>query len=98
MQISLQYISDAPLNPAREATLKRCLFDCLQEHPDCAEGGIKLGDVEHYFGYEVVDDEVIEVVVLPRGVAEILLNKIDLSTHEAFNPLPGRHDERWGRP
>jgi hypothetical protein len=56
-----------------------------------------LMGIECFFTYHVESDRIVATVV-PRDLAEAVLNEQGLSTHEPWSPLPGRSDRRWGKP
>jgi hypothetical protein len=88
MRISVNGVSPVNLGrPDLRNKIRRRIRNCLKEFPKCCEGQIELAGVDHYFVYRV-DDDVVEVSLAPREVAEQVLNTIGLSTHEPFNPLP----------
>jgi hypothetical protein len=97
MKVELTYLGPVEMTPARVGYLKRYLRDTLRDTPNLAEGVITLDGIEHYYTY-AVEHGVMSVNMAPRDFAEAMLNENNLSTHEPWSPLPGRHDERWGRP
>jgi len=70
------------------AEVEAHIVECLKEFPDVCEGVLMLNGFEHFFTY-VVREDCIKATLLPRDFAEDMLNKVGLSTHEPWSPLPG---------
>jgi hypothetical protein len=71
--------------PQHVSHLRSLVLETIKKHPDVAEGVIVFDDVEHFFTYAVKGD-MVEVMVLPRELAEEVLNEHDLTTYELFPP------------
>jgi hypothetical protein len=74
--------------PRRLERLRKLLRKSIDKFPDVCEGVITFGGVEHFF-ICAVQGNVAKVCVVPRDVAEVILNDKGLSTHEPWSPLPG---------
>jgi len=75
-----------PLSVSAQDELRGYLFDCLKRFPDIAEGVITLDGIEQFFTYKTDEDDVVEVCVAPRTLAEKVLNEHGLTTDEPFLP------------
>jgi hypothetical protein len=92
MKLKLQYSSSVDLTrPDLQKEIQQHILDCLRDFPDICEGSIVLDGVEHFFTYMTRiegSDQIVEVNILLRDVAEKVLNEGGLSTHE---PTETRH-------
>ena len=87
LQVNAQTYVDLT-RPDLQEKIRSRIHDCLEDYPDFAEGIIFLDDVEHFFTYRVHErEQFAEVIVLPRGWAEEVLNEHGLSTDEPWSPL-----------
>ena len=73
MKLNIRYRSSVDLGqPAMQTELRHLIESSLCAFPVGGEGVITLGGVEHHFTYMVRDD-VVEMFVQPRDMAEALL-------------------------
>jgi hypothetical protein len=87
-RLAINYVSHIDL--ARDdlvAEIRSRVADCLRDFPEICEGSIHLAGVEYFFTYKRAASDLIEVNLLPRDVAEEILNENGLTTDEPFNPL-----------
>ena len=71
MKLDLRCRSPVDLTqPEFQAELRRVIENSLRDFPQCADGVITLGGVEHHFAYRVHGD-VVEAFVRPRNITEV---------------------------
>ena len=71
MKLDIRYRSPIDLTqPEFQAELRRVIENSLRDFPQCADGVITLGGVEHHFAYRVHGD-VVEAFVRPRNITEV---------------------------